>query len=65
MVRITVGFIVRSKPHYLETFMQSMRTQSFQDFELICKDNTNGKNEELITQNYPEITYVKGEDKGF
>lgn len=45
--------------------MQSMRSQTFQDFEIVCRDNTGGKNRELIESQYPEIIYTTGDDLGF
>lgn len=64
--KLVVGFIAygESSAKYLAFFLQSLKNQTIQDFQIVCHDNsekTDNPNQIFLSANYPEIKVLRGE----
>ena len=65
MAKVAIGFILYSKTDVFALFAQSLQNQTFQDFELFCRDNTQGGFESLVREHFLNIHYSTGENIGW
>lgn len=61
---ISLIICTRNREDMIEEVLVSAKNQTYQNFEvLVIDDSTNASTREIV-QNYPEILYIKGDQKG-
>jgi len=64
--KLVVGFIAYGEltAKYLSFFLESLKSQTIKDFQIICHDNseeTDNPNQSFLSQNYPEVAVLRAE----